>query len=96
MFAMRLHAHHTPLVWEELPDPMPSTGEIRVKVLACGVCRQNCHLVMGKWPPQPRPIVRGLEITGRTGTGQRRCGEEVRSSGAPDPLKKKQTRPWAR
>lgn len=65
MFAMRLHAHHTPLVWEELPDPMPSTGEIRVKVLACGVCRTDLHVVDGELPHPTLPIIPGHEIIGR-------------------------------
>ncbi|MFT8657488.1 MAG: zinc-dependent alcohol dehydrogenase family protein [Acetobacter papayae] len=65
MFAMRLHAHHTPLQWEELPDPIPGAGEIRVKVLACGVCRTDLHVVDGELPHPTLPIIPGHEIVGR-------------------------------
>ncbi|MFT8369160.1 MAG: zinc-dependent alcohol dehydrogenase family protein [Acetobacter papayae] len=65
MFAMRLHAHHTPLQWEELPDPIPGAGEIRVKVLACGVCRTDLHVVDGELLHPTLPIIPGHEIVGR-------------------------------
>ncbi|MCH4093599.1 MAG: zinc-dependent alcohol dehydrogenase family protein [Acetobacter peroxydans] len=65
MFAMRLHAHHTPLQWEELPDPTPGAGEIRVKVLACGVCRTDLHVVDGELAHPVLPIIPGHEIVGR-------------------------------
>jgi propanol-preferring alcohol dehydrogenase len=65
MFAMRLHAHHTPLQWEELPDPTPGAGEIRVKVLACGVCRTDLHVVDGELAHSVLPIIPGHEIVGR-------------------------------
>lgn len=65
MFAMRLHAHHTPLQWEELPAPIPGAGEIRVKVLACGVCRTDLHVVDGELPHPTLPIIPGHEIVGR-------------------------------
>jgi Zn-dependent alcohol dehydrogenase len=39
MHAMILKKLKTPLEWLELPDRLPGRNEIRVRVLACGVCR---------------------------------------------------------
>ncbi|CCT60402.1 zinc-dependent alcohol dehydrogenase family protein [Acetobacter pasteurianus] len=65
MFAMRLHQPKTPLQWEEVPDPVPGPGEIRVKVLACGVCRTDLHVVDGDLTHPKLPIIPGYEIVGR-------------------------------
>ncbi|MFP2871435.1 zinc-dependent alcohol dehydrogenase family protein [Acetobacter tropicalis] len=65
MFAMRLHKPGTPLQWEELPDLTPGPGEIRVKVLACGVCRTDLHVVDGDLTHPKLPITPGHEIVGR-------------------------------
>ncbi len=43
---------------------MPGPGEIRVRVLACGVCRTDLHIVDGDLPPHRLPIVPGHEIVG--------------------------------
>lgn len=65
MFAMRLHQPKTPLQWEEVADPVPGPGEIRVKVLACGVCRTDLHVVDGDLTYPKLPIIPGHEIVGR-------------------------------
>lgn len=65
MFAMRLHKPGTPLQWEELPAPIPGPGEIRVKVLACGVCRTDLHVVDGDLTHPQLPVTPGHEIIGR-------------------------------
>ncbi|MCG4259187.1 zinc-dependent alcohol dehydrogenase family protein [Acetobacter senegalensis] len=65
MFAMRLHKPGTPLQWEKLPDLTPGPGEIRVKVLACGVCRTDLHVVDGDLTHPKLPITPGHEIVGR-------------------------------
>ncbi len=65
MQAMVLNALHTPLVWTHLPDPQPGPGQIRVQVLACGVCRTDLHVVDGELPHPQVPIIPGHEIVGR-------------------------------
>jgi propanol-preferring alcohol dehydrogenase len=65
MKAMVLNRLHTELAWTELPDPQPGPGEIRVKVLACGVCRTDLHVVDGELPNPQVPIIPGHEIVGR-------------------------------
>ena len=65
MQAMVLNKIGTPLVWTELPDPQPGSGEIRVKMAACGVCRTDLHVVDGELPNPTVPIIPGHEIVGR-------------------------------
>jgi propanol-preferring alcohol dehydrogenase len=65
MHAMVLNKLKTPLEWTELPDRMPGPTEIRVRVLACGVCRTDLHVVDGELPNPTLPIIPGHEIVGR-------------------------------
>ncbi|MGI9371677.1 MAG: alcohol dehydrogenase catalytic domain-containing protein [Hyphomicrobiales bacterium] len=44
--------------------PVPSSGQIRVRVRACGVCRTDLHLIDGELPDISLPIVSGHEIVG--------------------------------
>ena len=65
MHAMVLEQLRSPLRWTELPDRQPGATEIRVKVLACGVCRTDLHVVDGELPNPQLPIIPGHEIVGR-------------------------------
>jgi propanol-preferring alcohol dehydrogenase len=65
MKAMVLNKPGTPLEWTELPDRAPGPGEVRVKVLACGVCRTDLHVFDGELPDPRSPIIPGHEIVGR-------------------------------
>jgi len=65
MQAMMLKKIGTPLQWTELPERQPARGEIRVKVLACGVCRTDLHVVDGELANPVVPIIPGHEIVGR-------------------------------
>ncbi|NEU14797.1 zinc-dependent alcohol dehydrogenase family protein [Methylobacterium sp. BTF04] len=65
MKAMVLKKPKTPLEWTELPDRQPGTGQVRVKVLACGVCRTDLHVFDGELPDPKSPIILGHEIVGR-------------------------------
>jgi propanol-preferring alcohol dehydrogenase len=54
---------------EDLPRPLPHPGEVLVKVMACGVCRTDLHIVEGDLPPiQPR-IIPGHQIVGEVVEG---------------------------
>ena len=82
MHAMVLTSLRTALEWTEMPDPVPGPGEIRVKVLACGVCRTDLHVVDGELPDPMLPIIPGHEIVGRidrlgSGVAGLRVGERV-------------------
>ena len=65
MYAMVLNHLNSPLVWTELGDRSPGSGQIRVKVAACGVCRTDLHVVDGVLPDPVLPIIPGHEIVGR-------------------------------
>jgi propanol-preferring alcohol dehydrogenase len=65
MHAMVMNRIGGPLVWTQLPDRQPGPDQIRVKVLACGVCRTDLHVLDGELPDQHVPIIPGHEIVGR-------------------------------
>ena len=64
MLAMVLHAARQPLRMEQRPLPQPGPGELRLRVLACAVCRTDLHVVDGDLPLRTLPIVPGHEIVG--------------------------------
>jgi propanol-preferring alcohol dehydrogenase len=49
----------------ETDKPIPGPTEVLVKVLACGVCRTDLHVVDGELPSPTIPVVPGHEIVGR-------------------------------
>jgi propanol-preferring alcohol dehydrogenase len=61
---MRLAAPRTPLKLVDLPMPRPAPDEIVLRVLACGVCRTDLHVVDGELAQGRMPIVPGHEIVG--------------------------------
>ena len=65
MKAMQLQAPGADLQAVDVPDPAPGHGQIRVRVLACGVCRTDLHVVDGDRTEPKRPIIPGHEIVGR-------------------------------
>ena len=55
-----------PLVLEDWEIPVPGTGQILVKVEACGVCHTDVHAKNGDWPVKPTlPFIPGHEGIGR-------------------------------
>ncbi|HEU4530566.1 MAG TPA: zinc-dependent alcohol dehydrogenase family protein [Steroidobacteraceae bacterium] len=65
MKAMRLHSIGGPLVQEELPVPEPQAHQVLLRVLSCGVCRTDLHLLDGELDAIPFPVTPGHEIVGR-------------------------------
>jgi len=65
MLAMVLERPGEPLRLMERSEPRPASGEVRVQVAACGVCRTDLHVVDGELPNPKLPIVPGHEIVGR-------------------------------
>ena len=49
----------------EIEIPVPGPDEVLVKVLACGVCRTDLHVVDGELPEPTIPVVPGHEIVGQ-------------------------------
>lgn len=64
MRAMVLEEGVRRLVAQTLPRPAPRGGEILVRVLACGVCRTDLHIVDGELRPPRWPVVPGHEVVG--------------------------------
>ena len=54
-----------PLTIEEVPVPRPGTGDLLVKIEACGVCHTDLHAADGDWPVKPNPPF----IPGHEGVG---------------------------
>lgn len=48
----------------ELPEPEPGSGQLLVRVQACGVCRTDLHLLDGEVEIPRPPIVPGHQIVG--------------------------------
>lgn len=44
--------------------PRPASGEIRVRITACGVCRTDLHLAEGDLAPRRARVVPGHEVVG--------------------------------
>ena len=65
MKAMTLAAPGKSLEMRDLPDPQPGSGQLQVRVSACGVCRTDLHVVDGDLTEPKLPIVPGHEIVGR-------------------------------
>jgi alcohol dehydrogenase, propanol-preferring len=65
MRAMILERPGQPLVPRDVPLTEPGTGEVRVRVTACGVCRTDLHIVDGELPDPTLPLILGHEVVGR-------------------------------
>jgi propanol-preferring alcohol dehydrogenase len=64
MTAMVLRRPGTPLERTELPRPRAGPGQLLLRVLACGVCRTDLHVVDGELPEPKLPLVPGHQIVG--------------------------------
>src|SRR5881396_747952 len=64
MRAMVLDEQRRPLRMADLPTPEPATGQVLVRVHACGVCRTDLHVVDGELPHPKLPLIPGHEIVG--------------------------------
>ncbi|MCO6511217.1 MAG: zinc-dependent alcohol dehydrogenase family protein [Aridibacter famidurans] len=58
------NAESRPLNYTEVPDPEPGPGELLVRVICCGVCRTDLHVVEGDLEPRKMPLIPGHQIVG--------------------------------
>lgn len=61
-----------PLELKEFPKPEPKEGAILVKIISAGICGTDIHVISGKVPWVPTPIILGHESVGiveKLGTG---------------------------
>jgi propanol-preferring alcohol dehydrogenase len=71
MQAMVLTERGKPLVPKAVALPVPTPVQVLVKVIACGVCRTDLHIVDGELEHPKLPLIPGHEIVGmvvKTGT----------------------------
>jgi len=61
----RITPQAKPLVWTEIPDPVPGPGQILVRISVCGVCHTELDEIEGRTPPGRFPIVPGHQVIGR-------------------------------
>jgi alcohol dehydrogenase, propanol-preferring len=61
---MTFSAAGSPLREVELPGPEPGTGQVRLDVHACAVCRTDLHIVDGELSDPKLPLVLGHQIVG--------------------------------
>ena len=54
---------------EELPRPQPRAGEVLLKVIACGGCRTDLHIVEGDLKPILPRLIPGHQIVGEVVEG---------------------------
>lgn len=81
MLAMVLDAPGRPLRREDRPVPDPGPGQVLIRVLACGVCRTDLHVVDGELTQAKLPLVPGHEVVGtveQCGAGAARFAVGVR------------------
>lgn len=64
MKAMVLEQQRQPLVLKILPIPSPATGQMLIKIIACGVCRTDLHITDGELTQPKLPLITGHEIVG--------------------------------
>lgn len=65
MKAARLHAYGAPLQLEDVARPKPGHGQVVVRVVGCGFCHSDLHLMDGEIRLIPRfPMTLGHEVGG--------------------------------
>jgi len=78
MRAMVLEQAGGPLMLRELPIPQPCEGELLLKVLACGICRTDLHVLDGELNEPNLPLVPGHQVVGEVaGVGRGVSGFSV-------------------
>ncbi len=60
-----LQEDKTPLTYLDVPKPHLASGEILVRVLACGVCHTELDEIEGRTPPSELPMILGHQVVGR-------------------------------
>ena len=73
MKAAVVRSFDRPLEIEDLPVPVPGTGQVLVRVETCGLCHTDIHAARGEWPVKPSPPFipghEGVGVIERLGAG---------------------------
>lgn len=72
MKAVRIHEFGGPEVlrYEDVPEPQPGPGEIRIRVIATGVNPMDWKMRKGMVGEMPLPMIMGLDVAGVVDVGQ--------------------------
>lgn len=65
MNAMVLNKPESDLEYKQIPVPAPESHQVLIKVIACGICRTDLHIIDGELLHAKLPLVQGHEIIGR-------------------------------
>jgi alcohol dehydrogenase, propanol-preferring len=69
VFSSPLTAAQPFLQVEDVPRPRLEAGHVLLRVVACGVCRTDLHIVEGDLPPVARELIPGHQIVGEVVDG---------------------------
>ncbi len=64
MQAMVLEKAGEPLVYRQVSIPQPSDYQVLIKIIACGICRTDLHILDGELDKPKLPLIPGHEIIG--------------------------------
>lgn len=73
MRAMVMHGQGKMLSLESLPVPQPAADQVLIKVIACGICRTDLHIIDGELSSPALPLIPGHEVIGEVAV----CGNAV-------------------
>lgn len=70
MYAMIFEAVGKPFVLKQIPIPEPGNDQVLIKIIACGICRTDLHVLDGELTKPKQHLIPGHEIIGKvTSTG---------------------------
>ena len=65
MKAMVFNGLGEKLKLQKVAVPKPASGQIQIRVSACGICRTDLHIIDGELPSPKLPLIPGHQIVGR-------------------------------
>jgi alcohol dehydrogenase, propanol-preferring len=72
---------NNPLRFSDIPVPQPREHQVLVRIIACGICRTDLHVIEGELAPKCNRIIPGHQVVGlieKTGEGSKyRVGTRV-------------------
>lgn len=77
MQTMVLERQRQPLILKTLPIPSPAASQVLIRIIACGVCRTDLHIIDGELNHPNLPLIIGHEIVGIV-VKKRKCRYEVK------------------
>ena len=60
-----LNKNENPLIYADVEQPRPTSNEILIKVIVCGVCHTELDEIEGRTPPSSFPMIPGHQVIGQ-------------------------------